>query len=104
MPITIPAMAPPESLCDDAAREGVDERLLVVVVVGMDDPSAKVEETPEVDDTPEVEGTTATPSANPSYGEANAWAPEVVAVKIELAFRAELSKKETEIGTLYMLV
>lgn len=77
--MTIPAIAPPESLCDEEAATEIDAADDVDVAVGVEDP------------VPEVDETTATPSANPSYGEANACAAESVAVKIEVAFRAELS-------------
>ena len=76
--MTIPAIAPPESLCDEELaaddEEDVDE-----VAIGIEDA------------VPVVDWTTATPRANPSYGDANACADESVAVKIEVAFKAELS-------------
>lgn len=78
-PITSPAMTPLESLCDGDEAKEEDEKLPADVMVGEYDPAL------------EVEDTTATPSANPSYGEAKAWAPEYVAVKIEVAFKADLS-------------
>jgi hypothetical protein len=75
-------MAPPESLCD-------------LVTAAADDDAAEEEAELDVgceeELVPVVEWTTATPRAKPSYGYAKAWAGDSVAVKIEVAFRAELS-------------
>ena len=75
-PITIPAITPPESLCD---------------FVTAADEEAEVDVGCEEEPVPVVEWTTATPRAKPSYGYAKACAGDSVAVKIEDAFRAELS-------------
>ena len=80
-PITIPAMAPRESLCDFVTTADDDTA----------DEEAEVDVGCEEEPVPVVEWTTATPRAKPSYGYAKAWADDSMAVKIELAFRAELS-------------
>lgn len=51
-----------------------------------------------------VLATTATPSANPSYGNAKAWSDEPVAVKIEDALILAVSYEVTRSGTLKMFV
>ena len=82
--MTMPAMAPPESLCECpvAAEDAVVEEDEVdeeAVADGITDP------------VPVVDETRTTPRAKPSYGEAKAWALVSVSVKIDVASRAELS-------------